>query len=276
MFKFSSPNHEAIISQLVKKISNIPHVQGIILGGSRGLNFATDASDYDLVIFYEDEFPITNESVFDVLKSFGNDVKPTPCGLRLTGKSHGLKFEIFYRSLTKVRAAVLDAQRGLIFLIANNHIPQGSLNLSLISFLVNFPILWDKDAALARVVSNAVPMPSKLRQALLEFALHGAFAAGKNAAGVRRPEMHKTYLLSHCVLFIWHLEIAIFAINHMYPVMSKQSMELLEALTAKPENWRKKVHKMLNSCMIDDLKLPLDLMRQLLEEVAGLAGVKLP
>jgi hypothetical protein len=115
MFKFSNPNQETIISHLVERISNIPHVQGIVLGVSRGLNFATDASDYDLVLFYEDEFPISNESVSDVLKSFGNDVKPTPSGRRLTGKSQGLRFEIFYRSLTKTREAVLNAQQGLFF-----------------------------------------------------------------------------------------------------------------------------------------------------------------
>jgi hypothetical protein len=93
--------------------------------------------------------------------------------------------------------------------------------------------LWEKDTALTCVVSKAVPMPSKLRQVLLEFAIRGALAARKNAASVKKPDMHKTYLLSHCVLFIWHLEIALFAINHMYPVMSKQSMEILESQTAK-------------------------------------------
>lgn len=271
MLKFSNPNHEKIISQLVERISNTPHVQGIVLVGSRGLNFATDASDYDLVLFYEDEFPITNESVSDILKSVSNDVKPTPSGRRLTGKSHGLKFEIFYKSLTKARAIVLDAQQGIFFLTANNHFPQGTLNLNLVSSLVNFPILWEKDMALTRVVSKAVPMPGNLRNALLEFAFHGALAARKNAASVRKPDMHKTYLLSHCALFIWHLEIALFATNNMYPVMSKQSMEVLESQTGKPENWRKKVHVLFNSCMFDDLKLSLDLMRQLLEEVADLA-----
>ena len=253
----------------------MPDVQGIVLAGSRGLDFATEASDYDLVLFYEDKFPITNESISDILKSVSDDVKPTLSDRRLTGNSKGLRFEIFYKSLTKVRAIVMDAQQGIFFLAADNHFPQGFLNLSLVSSLVNFPILWEKEMALTRVVSKAVPMSVNLRQALLQFTIPGALAARKNAAGVRKPDMHRTYLLSHCALFIWHLEIALFAINHMYPIMSKQSMEVLESQTAIPENWRKKVHVLFKSCMVDDLKLSLDLMQQLLEEVAGLADHKI-
>jgi len=262
-YQFPSSEHEKTISQLVEKLSALPHVQGIVLGGSRGLNLATEASDYDLVLYYEQGFPIDRQPVSDIFKV--NKLTPT------VRRIDGIDFDIFYRNLTKVRGAVLEAQQGKFLLHPSNNFPQGNLSLSLISFLVNFPILWERDEALSRVVSTAVPMHDKLRASMMEFAFRGAIDARKAAKGAHKAGTHESFLVAYCSLFIWHLEIALFAMNSMYPIMSKQTMEVLVSQPAVPLNWQKKVHDLFVSCVSDDLKLSLGLMTQLVVEVGRLA-----
>ena len=106
---------------------------------------------------------------------------------------------------------------------------------------------------------------------MLEYAFRGAITVRRNALKVRKHDMHETFLLSHCALFIWNLEIALFAINRKYPVLSKQTTEVIEAQAIKPFDWRLKVHELFASCLTDDLQASRNLMKQLLEDVAVLA-----
>ena len=86
-----SPNHQTIITPLVELISAVPQVKGIVLGGSQGLGFATEASDYDLVLFYEGDLSATKKLISDALKPACDKMRPTREGL--SGRSKGLPFE---------------------------------------------------------------------------------------------------------------------------------------------------------------------------------------
>ena len=262
-----------IISRLVETLSSNPHVHGIVLGGSRGLGIATKSSDYDFVIWYEDEFPVTNQSVVGNLKTVVENIKPTRSVGRLSGTVDGAGFEFFYKSLTEVERRIHEAKQGTFYLEASQYSPQGRLNLELISFLVNYPILWERDSRLTRMKSYALPMPLALQDKMLDTSFRGAIVALSKAAKVTKIDMHITYLLSYCSLFIWHLEIALFAINDKYPILAKGTIEIIESLKIHPRSLRKREQEILKSCLAGNVKECLGGMQQLMHEVMSLAGV---
>ncbi len=263
------PDSHPIISTLVASVSQIPYVQGIVLGGSRGFGVALENSDFDFLVWNEEPFPLSSKAIIENLKKDAKDVTHTP--LCTHGTIDGVRFELFYRSLTEVNRYILDGKEGKFHILPTPFAPAATLNLELISSLVNYPLLWDKEGKLQLLKSKALPMTIELRNSILEFSFSGAVRAMKLASKATKLDIQIHYLISSISLFLGHLHNAIFAINNMYPFTSKQSSEVIGTLKFRPDRLVIKEREIFGLAMAANLIKCQNMMEQLLHEVSSVA-----
>jgi hypothetical protein len=246
-------------------------VQGVTLGGSRGWGVAEPQSDFDFVLYCEDHAPLDSDGILGAMPDGGAALKLTKSGHRLIGEAEGIPFEFFYRSLNTVEAIAAETIAGTFSLRPDKWFPQGKLSVEPLSFLLWERVIFDPHGKLARLRQMVMPMPQRFQGALYGFALKGAETAFRNADKVRRFPQHTMHLMSHVFLFVWYLEIGIFAVNGAYPVMCKQTSVLLDRLRLRPDDYLQKLGSVFS--LAAQLKLPqaFETMYALLGELQALA-----
>lgn len=235
-----TPNQRKL-KEIVDDLARISKIEGIRLGGSRGLGFADENSDYDLIIYYNQGSPVNNDDILRNASLPIENAKPVSSGRRLNCDMNGLPLEFFYFDNSTVDTALVEVTEGTFSLRADRWFPQGKLSIEPLSNLINGALLYDRDGKLTSIRESAVPMPELFQKTLFDFGIAGAETALKNMRKAKRLPDHLSHLMAHIFLFVWYSEVCLFALNGKYPFSSKQTSVFVSKLPLTPPSYLKDI-----------------------------------
>lgn len=209
------------IQTIIKSLSDIPRVQFIGLGGSRGLGLESPESDYDVVIFREDGDVIDHELILNVLRPFINlDRYKHYRGFIETEIDGKYKLEIFQKRVQDVKNELVNMNKGAFRMIHPKLMPFGSISTIIISHIVYFKICEDKFGVYKKLIESALPMSLLLKKTLLSYFSSQLDIILIHANKIKSQQDCQYFLalMSHAVYCI---NILIFASNDRYPILER-------------------------------------------------------
>ncbi|MFN5170790.1 MAG: nucleotidyltransferase domain-containing protein [Cyclobacteriaceae bacterium] len=242
-----------LLDDLVSDLKRIEGIRAVVLGGSHAVGMATENSDLDIGIYYNEQKPFDIEEVKAVARHYADREEPTVTGFYEWGPwvNGGAwittpqgEVDLLYKNIDQVTKIIANAQDGIW---ETNYQQQPPYGFSSIIFLAETQAcipLYDPDGLIRDLKESVKQYPEKLQQSVVQQSLwsaefsiwHAEKFAGKadmyNAAGCF------TRALSSIVS-------ALFALNEVYPMGDKRAVEIIEQLANRPANFRGRVEAIL-------------------------------
>ncbi len=259
--------------KVVEIFETVPSVLGITLGGSRGLGLSGSGSDYDFDVWCQGSIADANASLHSALRPFN------PRILDLQEKKifrcfyDGEYFDIFSNSVCNLENAIEKAESGVVEIdfsdIRSDVFPCRELSTDIISLLVNYTVIFDRDGYLRRLQERCMPMPEKLIENLVQLGMAGARHHLQKTERVYKLPEHIDYLIFCVSSFSWFLQIIVLSGYGRYPVLYKQSLQLVDARMKKVSKFSHKINRLYLLAAKSDVKSCTRLMQDLLESVVA-------
>jgi Nucleotidyltransferase domain len=164
------------IGPIAARLMDIPGVQAVVLGGSRGRGAAPPDSDYDLGLYYERDQPFDLAALNALCRELDDsgDAEATPpggWGPWVDGGAwltiRGQRVDFIYRELGRLQTSVEDALAGRVSLHAQTGHPHGIYGHHYAAELATCRVLIDPDRRLDNLKVSLGAYPEALRSALI-------------------------------------------------------------------------------------------------------------
>lgn len=226
-----------MINNLINSLSAIPDVEGIVLGGSRGIHVGNERSDYDIALFRSCDKKITSEVIAAHLpKDLKVDVNP----ILITGYLGDVKFEIFQKNLTKVEQEIANNQQGKFRWYLAALLPFGDLSYRIVSHLVNSEVLYDRSGKLKRVIDGVTPLPPLFKKSVMNH-----FVKQMNNSIIHIDKVNKRedqyHFMSLVGLILFCYVNVLYVLNNRYPIIEKGNFKVAETLPNVPAELTQKI-----------------------------------
>src|SRR6185312_6725094 len=195
-------SNDPLLQRIVPALAEVPGIAGIALGGSRARGTATDASDYDIGLYYSGERPLDTDRLLQAVHGFADApeaAQVTPIGgwgpwivgggwLSVSGR----KVDLLYRNVEAVADIIAKCCAGEATMHYQGGHPHGFCSAIWMGEVALAVPLHDPKGALAALKAKTSPYPKALGEALIKrFAWEPMFAI-ENAelAAVRGEQTH--------------------------------------------------------------------------------------
>jgi hypothetical protein len=154
-----------MIEQLIRSLSEFEGIEGIVLGGSRGIGLGNDHSDYDIAIYHP------GKRIQDdiLVKLFPKSVKIESSQVLISGRLGELKFELFQKNLVKIEQEITNNVEGKFKWQLSPLLPFGDLSYRIVSHLTNSKILFDRNKRLLKNTKRITPIPPLLKKSIINY-----------------------------------------------------------------------------------------------------------
>ncbi len=253
---------ESSLEDLIEKIEKIDQVIGIGYGGSRGLKLHNENSDFDIVIYHNEQKPLNFTSMKNYLDPLFEGEKLKLIGNFITGEYKGKKFEIFQKKIIAVNLEINQSKEGKFRYMLRKLFPHGYLSTSLLSHIVYLDLIVDKKETIKTIRNSISIYPKKLMISLLNYFFREAQITLIHAKKINNVQ-HVFNLTSLISFFFFYIDIVIFTVNNQYPVLEKGGLLLLNNFQYKIsdyENLKKAIY-------IAALNLEFDKSKNLMSEI---------
>jgi hypothetical protein len=234
---------QALIDDIVERVSQADGVTAIVLGGSRARGTHTPASDIDLGIYYHPERPLDLDTLGRVAAEIDDDHRSgllTPIGGWgpwingggwLTVRSVPVDF--LYRDLSRVTAVIEACQAGQVDIVYQPGHPHGFVSAIYMAEIATCRSLWDPQGKVAALKAQTQPYPAALKRALIEkFAWEADFALATAKKGILREDV--AYVAGCCFRSASCIIQVIFALNGEYWLNEKGAVALAGSFPIRP------------------------------------------
>src|SRR5690554_6922510 len=239
-----------IIQSVTEKLSSLPYIEGIVLGGSRARGTHTEDSDIDIGIYYNQEsFDLTaiNQIATELDDENRNNlvVPPGAWGDWINGGGwlviNGYHVDLILRDIKRVEQIIKDTEQGIVTANYQTGHPHGYISAMYRGELAICKILYAKDNGFSALKKRAEIYPAPLQRSLIDFFLFEAeFSLMFVKANLRDDD--KYYLAGHVFRAVSCLNQVLFACNTVYCINEKRAVQLIETFAHKPENYAQKVN----------------------------------
>ena len=234
----------SLLKDLWQRLSAVPGVRAVVLGGSYARDTHTPASDLDVGIYYAEAAPFSIEDIRKVAGAIAVQ-PPTVTGFYGWGpwvnggawiQTAAGKVDFLYRSLEQVQRTIEAAERGEW---AHDYDQQPAYGFYSVIYLAETHIclpLFDPDGLVAGLKASVAHYPPKLKARILADALWSAeftliHARGFAAAG-------DVYATTGCLgRAASNLTQALFALNEIYFISDKKAMQAVAAFPILPPGY---------------------------------------
>jgi len=226
-----------MINDLIKSLSAIPEIEGIVLGGSRGIHVGNEHSDYDIALYRSCDKPITSEVIAaHIPKDLQVNVNP----ILITGYLGDLKFEIFQKNLNKIEQEIANNRQGKFRWYLAALLPYGDLSYRIVSHLVNSEILFDKTGKLQNTIDSVTPLPPLFKKSVTNH-----FVKQMNNSIIHIDKVSKRedqfHFMSLVGLILFCYINVLYVLNNRYPVIEKGNFKVAETLAKVPAEFTQKI-----------------------------------
>lgn len=211
-----------IIQSVTEKLSSLPFIEGIVLGGSRARGTHTEDSDIDIGIYYNQEsFDLTaiNQIATELDDENRNNlvVPPGAWGDWVNGGGwlviNGYHVDLILRDIKRVEQIIKDTEQGIVTANYQTGHPHGYISAMYRGELAISKIQYAKNESFCELKNQAEIYPGALKKSLINFFLFEAefsLMFVKANAGAE----DKYYIAGHVFRIISCLNQVLFACNN--------------------------------------------------------------
>ena len=239
-----------VIQIVTEKLSSLPCIEGIVLGGSRARGTHTEDSDIDIGIYYNSEsFDLTaiNQIATELDDENRNDlvVPPGAWGDWVNGGGwlviNGYHVDLILRDIKRVEQIIKDTEQGIVTANYQTGHPHGYISAMYRGELAISKIQYAKNESLCELKNQAEIYPGALKKSLINFFIFEAefsLMFVKANAGAE----DKYYIAGHVFRIISCLNQVLFTCNNAYCINEKKAIKLLETFEYTPEKYAERVN----------------------------------
>jgi hypothetical protein len=251
----SRETSQALLDKIATALAPVGGVRAIVLGGSRGREAQTAASDYDIGLYYEGALDVAAlERAAQALntpvagRSYRGDDSAAPLVTALGGWGPWVNgggwltidsqpVDILYRDLARVNAVIADCRAGRFECAYHYGHPHAFVSTIYAGEIATCRILRDASGAVARAKAALEPYPEALRSTVVARFLDEArfFLAISVKAADQSDVTFVTgnvFRVASCLLQV------IFALNRQWLLNEKGALRLAESFALKPAGLR--------------------------------------
>lgn len=272
-----------IIQSVTEKLSSLPYIEGIVLGGSRARGTHTEDSDIDIGIYYNQEsFDLTaiNQIATELDDENRNNlvVPPGAWGDWINGGGwlvmNGYHVDLILRDIKRVEQIIKDTEQGSVTANYQTGHPHGYISAMYRGELAISKIQYANDENFYEFKKQAERYPTALQKGLTEFFMFEAgFSLMFAENNIDKDDV--SYVCGHCFRSIASLNQVLFAINKEYCINEKKAVKMIEDFKIKPSDYKERVDKVISliSTDVDCTRKGIEILQRLVNEVEYLKGV---
>jgi hypothetical protein len=225
---------DPILQRIVPVLAEVPGVAAVALGGSRARGTATDASDYDIGLYYSAEQPLDTIRLLQAVRTFAD--KPDAAAMTPIGgwgpwiggggwlSVSGRKVDLLYRNIEAVAGVIEKCRAGEIDIHYQPGHPHGFCSAIWMGEVALAVPLHDPNGAFAALKAMTSPYPRALRDALIrKFDWEILFAVENGELAAARAE--QTHVAGCAYRALACAAQVLFALNERYLINEKSALQ---------------------------------------------------
>lgn len=274
-----------IIKLVTEKLSSLPFVEGVVLGGSRARGTHTEDSDIDMGVYYNSElFDLT--SINKVATELDDEhrsnlvVAPGAWGDWVNGGGwlviNGYHVDLILRDKKRVVQIIKDTDKGIVTANYQTGHPHGYISAMYRGELAISKVQYANEENFCELKKQAECYPTALQKGLYEFFMfEAAFSLMFAKKNINKDDI--SYVCGHCFRSISSLNQVLFALNREYCINEKKAVKMIEDFKIKPSNYKERIDKVISliSTDVEFTTKGIDILQTLVDEVEELKGVNI-
>lgn len=272
-----------IIQLVTEKLSALPFIEGIVLGGSRARGTHTDDSDIDIGIYYSPEsFDLTamNQHAIELDDEHRSNlvVSPGAWGNWVNGGGwlviNGYHVDFILRDIKRVEQVINDTNQGIVTANYQTGHPHGYISAMYRGELAISKLLYAKNEAFCNLKKQAEMYPTALQKGIVDFFMFEAgFSFMFAEKNIDKDDVY--YVSGHCFRSVSSLNQVLFAINREYCINEKKAVKMMEGFKIKPSNYKERVGKIFSliSTDADCTRKGIEMLRELINDTEQLKSI---
>lgn len=242
-----------LVRDLVARLSQIPGMAGVALGGSYASGTAHPDSDIDLGLYYWEAAPFSvdavrevasaaNDTPAPVVTDFGGWVKWVNGGAWLTVR--GQRVDFIYRGVERVQHWIDESARGEFTQDYYVHDAYGFRSYIYLGELRICQPLYDPQGTLAALKAQVETYPPALKRGLIRtwVPISGSSFYSLHKAAARGDAYMAVGCLTRVVAMLTQV---LFALNDTYFLTDKGALERIDAFPLRPDGYAAAVRDLL-------------------------------
>lgn len=271
-----------LVRDLVARLSGIPGVAGVALGGSYASGTSHPDSDVDLGLYYHQAAPFSIEAVRRVADSVNDTPDPVVTDFGGWGKwvnggawltVRGQRVDFIYRSVERLRHWIEESARGEFEQDYYVHDAYGFRSYVYLGELRICRPLYDPQGTLAALKGQVETYPPALKRELIRTWLP---VSGNSFYSLRKAAARgDVYMAVGCLTrVVAMLTQVLFALNDTYFITDKGALERIERFPLRPEGYAAAVRDLLGrpGTTRVELEAAASRLEELHGQVAALCG----
>lgn len=272
----------ALLEELTARLSAIPGMAAVVLGGSYASGTQHTGSDMDIGLYYHEARPFSIADIRRTARGISAGGEPTVTGFYEWGAwvnggawihtAQG-KVDFLYRNLEHVQRTISDAQQGITH---HDYDQQPAYGFYSVIYLAETQIcipLYDPDGQIAGLKRQAAVYPPELKHKTVADTLWGAEFTLLHAQGfAAQGDVYNTVgCLTRAAA---NLTQALFALNERYFMRDKEVMQTMASFPILPEGYIEQINQILASpgSTTGELARSVSALGQAWRSAAALAG----
>ncbi|HEY8349491.1 MAG TPA: nucleotidyltransferase domain-containing protein, partial [Clostridia bacterium] len=236
---------DSITVSVAEKLSVLPFISGIVLGGSRARGTHKEDSDIDIGIYYDPEsFDLSaiNSLASELDDEHRSGLVVPPGGWGDWVNAGGWLFicghhvDLILRDIKRVEMIMEETERGIVTANYQTGHPHRYISAMYRGELAISKILYARDESFRELKKRAETYPAALRKSLTDFFM---FEAGFSLmlARANAGSDDRYYVAGHIFRAVSCMNQVLFAINDTYCINEKKAVRMIETFEHRPEGY---------------------------------------
>lgn len=272
---------QKILNEIVKELSDLPGIVGIVLGGSRARGTHHPTSDIDIGIYYDETKGFDVKEVSKVATKLDDEHRENlvsslgEWGPWINGGGWlivgGYHVDFIFRDINRVEKVMDECLVGNVTTHYHTGHPHGFLNVMYMGEVSICKILFDHTNRIAELKSKTLPYPQPLKDAIIGYFMFEAnFSLIFAKDNVDKDDL--SYVTGHCFRSISCLNQVLFAAIEEYCINEKKAVRMIEGFDLKPMNYKKRIDEIIEllSPNIENINRAIGILEELISETQGL------
>jgi len=270
---------DPLLNRIVPVLATVPGVAAIALGGSRAKGTASEASDYDIGLYYSAAQPIDTDALLRAVRPLVDKREAAEVtsiggwGPWIVGGGwlavDGHKVDLLYRNLDDVERVIDACRAGDITMHYQPGHPHGFCSSIWMGEIALCRPLHDESGALAALKAKTSPYPVPLRDALIKrFRWEVLFAIENAEIAAARGE--QTHVAGCAYRALACLAQVLFALNGRYLINEKGALQEAAALVRTLPDLKERVARIWRAVGDEKIDVALSSLRDLEGELRAL------
>lgn len=273
-----------LINKIVKTISTVKGVKGIVLGGSQSRGEADNQSDYDIGVYYDADI-LDIYALDKCLKELNDEHKdnmlnpPGEWGPWINGGAwltiNGIAVDILLRDIKRVKSVLQDCITGKITIDYQSGHPFGFVNTIYAAEIHYCKPLWQDEASsinnLKALLYSQGEYSLKMREAIIKkFLWEAWFSITCSRKAAYKGDVNYTMGSVFRTVCSW-IEV-LYALNFRYLMNEKGSLKYVNDFEIKPVDMEERVKDVYRYITIGNAETAYGILDELQREIGALTS----